>query len=131
MTYLLDVNALVALGFQQHEFHLPVALWVRRKQPSHLAICSITELGFVRILTQAPSYGLTMGQARALLLRLKQSVDPQFTFIADSHDISQLPDWVKTAKQITDGHLAHLAKANGAVFATLDRGIPGSFLIPQ
>ena len=30
MRYLLDVNALVALGFLQHEFHERVAGWVRR-----------------------------------------------------------------------------------------------------
>lgn len=131
MMYLLDVNALVALGFQQHEFHGRVALWVRKERPLHLATCSITELGFVRVLAQAPGYGLTMGQARALLLRLKESAALQFTFISDSHDVSHLPAWVKTARQITDGHLAQLAKANGAVLATLDRKIPGSFLVPE
>jgi hypothetical protein len=72
-----------------------------------------------------------MGQARALLLRLKESAALQFTFISDSHDVSHLPAWVKTARQITDGHLAQLAKANGAVLATLDRKIPGSFLVPE
>jgi hypothetical protein len=36
----------------------------------------------------------------------------------------------KTAKQISDGHLAQLAKANGAILATLDPGIPRAFLIP-
>lgn len=129
MTYLLDVNALVALGFQQHEFHRRVALWVRAEQPAHLATCSITELGFVRVLAQAPGYGLAIGQARALLLRLKESAYLQFTFIHDSHDVSRLPSWVKTAKQLTDGHLVQLAKANGAELATLDRKIPGAFLI--
>ena len=131
MMYLLDVNVLLALGFQNHEFHRQVALWVRSEQPAHLATCSITELGFVRVLAQAPGYGLAIGHARTLLLRLKESVSPRFTFINDSHDVSHLPSWVKTAKQITDGHLAQLAKANGAVLATLDRKIPGAFLVPE
>jgi uncharacterized protein len=131
MTFLLDVNALVALGFQQHEFHGQIASWVRTKQPSQLATCSITELGCAKILTQTLVYGFTMGQARTLLHRLKESSKPPFTFIADSHDLSHLPAWVKTAKQITDGHLAQLAEANGAVLATLDRKIPGAFLIPE
>ncbi|GAC1661639.1 MAG: hypothetical protein NVS9B4_14140 [Candidatus Acidiferrum sp.] len=52
------------------------------------------------------------------------------TFISDDHDISHLPAWVKTAKQLTDGHLAQLAKANAAILATLDGQIPGAFLIP-
>lgn len=133
MRYLLDVNALVALGFLQHEFHEQVAGWVHAlasKAVPQLATCSITELGFVRVLAQAPQYGLTISQARNLLLRLKTANTLKFTFLPDAQDISELPDWVKTPKQITDGHLAQLAKANGAILATLDGKIPGAFLIP-
>jgi len=64
------------------------------------------------------------------LLRLKAATLVKFSFINDDHDISQLPVWVKTAKRVTDGHLLRLAKSNGAVLATLDRGIPGALLIP-
>jgi len=131
MTYLLDVNALVALGFAHHEFHERVARWVRKQHLSTLATCSITELGFVRVLVQAPAYGLTVAQARTLLLRIKQADIPQFTFIPDDHDISHLPTWVRAAKQITDGHLAKLAAAHEAVLATLDARIPGAYLIPD
>jgi hypothetical protein len=53
------------------------------------------------------------------------------SFLVDDHDASRLPSWVKTARQTTDGHLAQLAKANDAMLATLDRGIPGAFLIPE
>ncbi len=132
MIYLLDVNALVALGFLQHEFHGRVATWVARaREPISLATCSITELGFVRVLAQAAAYGFTVPQARTLLRRLKEARTPQFVFISDGHDVTHLPAWVKTSKQITDGHLAQLAGANGAVLATLDRRIPGSFLVPS
>lgn len=129
MRYLLDVNALVALGFVNHEFHDRVASWVRAQQFPMLATCSITELGFIRILAQAPAYGLTVAQARTQLLRLKESNLSRFTFISDDHDVSHLPSWVKMPKQTTDGHLAKLASANGGVLATLDRKIPGAYLI--
>ncbi len=128
MTYLLDVNALVALGFAQHEFHDRVASWVTEQEPP-LATCSITELGFTRVLAQAPAYGLTIAQARTLLVRMKRATAAKFSFINDDHDISRLPSWVRTAKQITDGHLVELAKANGGILATLDGGIPGSYLM--
>jgi predicted nucleic acid-binding protein len=72
MIYLLDVNALVALGFINHEFHARVASWVRSSNSPQLAGCSITELGFLRVLAQAPAYGFTVAQARTLLLRLKE-----------------------------------------------------------
>jgi len=131
MTYLLDVNALVALGFAQHEFHERVANWVRGQHYPLLATCSITELGFIRVLAQAPSYGFTLSQARSLLLRMKQASKCPLTFIPDNHDVSHLPGWVRVARQTTDGHLAGLARANGGLLATLDRAIPGSYLIPE
>ena len=131
MIYLLDVNALVALGFMNHEFHSRLASWVQSHNAPSLASCSITELGFVRVLAQAPAYGFTVTQARALLLRLKEARASRLTFITDEHDVSHLPGWVRAPKQITDGHLSKLASAKGAVLATLDENIPGSYLIPR
>ncbi len=133
MKYLLDVSALVAFGIAEHEFHERVANWVRdlrAAKPLELVTCSITEIGFVRIVAQTPQYAFHVSEAQILLLRLKAMHGEVFTFIADDHDASQLPRWVKGPKQVTDGHLIQLAKANGAVLATLDRGIPGAFLIP-
>ena len=129
MKYLLDVNALVALGFIHHEFHGRVAGWLRAQQFPALATCSITELGFTRVLAQAPGYGLTVAQSRTLLLRLKRTKALSFTFIPDDHHVSHLPGWVKTPAQVTDGHLVQLAAANGAVLATLDTRIPGAHLV--
>jgi uncharacterized protein len=130
---LLDVSALVAFGIAEHEFHERVANWVRdlgAAEPLELATCSITELGFVRIVAQTPQYAFNVSETRTLLLRLKARHGEVFTFIADDHDATRLPGWVKGPKQVTDGHLVQLAKTNGAVLATLDRGIPGAFLIP-
>src|SRR5690349_10283125 len=92
-----------------HEFHDRMTAWVQAQQPPHLSTCSITELGFVRALAQAPAYGFTIVQARTLLLRLKKSSGLSISFIHDTHDISHLPARVRTARQITDSHLAELA----------------------
>ena len=134
MTYLLDVNSLLALGVLHHEFHERVAAWVARlakKGIPDLATCSITELGFVRVLSQAQQFRFSVVQARELLLQLKAAEAIHCTFIPDGHDVSYLPKWVRSPKQITDGHLVELAKANGAQLATLDEKFPGSFLIPS
>jgi len=130
MRYLLDVNALVALGIFHHRFHDRVNSWIASQEGAHWLTCSITELGFARVIAQTPDYGFTVQQARTLLLGLKKHGMLTFTFLTDGNDISLLPTWVKTPKQTTDGHLVQLAKANGAVLATLDGGIPGAFLIP-
>ena len=133
MRYLLDVNALVALGFLEHEFHDRVAQWVlglAREARHAVLTCAITELGFVRVLSQAPQYGLTVAQSKALLVKLKKQRVVPFAFIADDHDISRLPAWVKTGRQTTDGHLAELARAHDSTLATLDARIPAAFVIP-
>ena len=130
MNYLLDVNVLVALGIFHHKFHDRVVAWTTSRKGALLLTCSITELGFVRVAAQAPDYGFTVEQARTLLLSLKKKSGPPLSFLSDSNDISHLPAWIESPRQTTDGHLLQLAKANGAVLATLDEGIPGAFLIP-
>lgn len=134
MKHLLDVNALVALGLLRHEFHDRIARSVRAitlEKTKELATCAITELGFVRVLVQAPQYGFNVSQARQLLMQVKSAGVLKFAFVPDDHGVSHPPRRVRTAKQITDGHLAGLARPQGAILATLDRKIPGTFLIPQ
>ena len=133
MKYLLDVNALVALGFLEHQFHNRVTNWINdliSKGVPEVASCSITELGFIRVLAQAPQYNVSVEQARILLTRLKINKTLKFIFVVDDQEVSKLPAWVKTAKQTTDGHLVQVAKAHGAVLATLDRKIPTAVVIP-
>ena len=128
--YLLDVNALLALGYFHHEFHDRVARWIEAEKFPPLLTCSITELGFVRLLSQ-PVYGFSVAEAQTLLLETKRNSPPPFSFLSDAHDVSFLPKWVKTSKQTTDGHLLELARAHGVLLATLDEKIPGAYIIPH
>jgi len=130
MRYLLDVNALVALGIFHHGFHDRVNAWISSQDGAYWLTCSITELGFVRVSAQTPDYGFTVQQARTLLLSLKTNSRLALTLLPDGNDVSSLPAWVKSPRQTTDGHLVQLALANGAVLATLDKGIPGAYQIP-
>jgi len=132
--YLLDVNALLALGLESHAFHSRVAIWLRNLSSANsheMVTCSITELGFVRVLSQVPAYGYTVPDARVLLGRVKSRSIVRFRFIADDRDLSELPRWVTSPKHLTVGHLVQLASENAATLATLDRGIPGALLIPH
>jgi predicted nucleic acid-binding protein len=105
--------------------------WMMAENFPPVATCSITELGFVRVLAQASGYGFSVAMARTLLLRLTKSDRLSHTFLADDRDISHLPSWVKTAKQTTDGHLVQLARGHDAILATLDERIPGAYVIPR
>lgn len=134
MRFLLDVNVLVAMCVAEHEFHRRVVAWLNQSARSgraELMTCAVTELGLLRVLAQAPSYSFTIGQGIELLWRLKSSKEFRFTFLADDHEIAQLPRWVKGPRQITDGHLAELTKAHGATLATLDESIQGAMVIPK
>lgn len=62
---------------------------------------------------------------------MKAATAVRFTFIPDDHDVSHLPAWVRSSKQVIDGRLMQLAKTKGAILATLDRQIRGAFQIPQ
>ena len=131
MRYLLDVNALVAFGHTEHQFHARIVGWAAKTVYENIpefVTSPITELGFVRIMSQA--YGATIVEAQSLLRGLIEFEGLDFKFIEDNLDASRLPAWVTGAKQTTDGHLLELAKANVCVLATLDARIPGAFVIP-
>lgn len=131
MKYLLDVNALIAYGFRRHGLHEQVARWMQSSKDNHFLTCSITELGFVRVLGNVRTYGMDVLRAKDLLQDLKKSTALPLGFVSDGNDVSFLPSWTKSHAQITDGHLARLAKSHGAVLATLDKGIPGAHIIPS
>jgi predicted nucleic acid-binding protein len=131
MRHLLDVNALIAYGFRRHDFHDHVGSWIQSRKGDRFLTCSITELGFVRVLGSVRAYGIDVVRAKELLLDLKSRTAMPLEFIPDANDLASLPMWVKTTLQVTDGHLVELAKTNNAVLATLDQGIPGAFVIPS
>lgn len=130
MKYLLDVNALIALGFREHEFHARMSNWVASREAPLLATCSITELGFLRVLANASPYGVDIEDAKAILGALKIAMPPKFEFVTDHIDALSLPRWVSGPRQITDGHLVNIASANRMLLATFDSRIPGAYLIP-
>ena len=133
MRYLLDVNVLIAHGITRHQMWNRVETWLKSLATSskpELATCSITELGIVRVVSQIPSYNVTVNQAKLQLESLKASKTYDFKFLVDDLDSSKLPSWVTSGKNTTDGHLLELATTNGCVLATLDEKIPGAFVIP-
>lgn len=134
MTYLLDVNVLLALGYEHHVHHERSSQWLESLRSSHgesliLATCAITELAFVRIASGIARLAPDVSKARSDLTDLKQS--GHFRLLADELGAERLPEWVRKSDQTTDGHLLQLASARGATFATLDAGIPGALLIPE
>ena len=123
MTWLLDVSALVARLVQNHEHHRRVSAWWPRRA---LAVCPITELGFLRV---ACALGSTMDDARAVLAEFLRDEAPEFA-PCDRRALDSTA--ITSPRKTTDIYLADLAAARGWRLATLDEGIahPAADLIP-
>ena len=124
MTYLLDVSTLLALLWENHVNHSRVKAWESKEQ---IALCPITELGFLRISTQA--FNATMEDARRSLSTWLARRKPEF-IPCDERALAGRP--APTGGRTTDFYLAHLADAHGMKLVTLDEDIthPSAFLVP-
>ena len=114
-TYLLDVSTLVALLWHNHTHHARVITWSTGKK---LAVCPVTELGFLRVAT-SPAYHATMAQARDTLKAFLKDQAPEF-IPADTRALDG--EVAPTSSKTTDWYLANLAKIHGMKWATLDEG---------
>lgn len=131
MSLLLDVNTLLALAHQGHADHRRVIQWFASLMGSDekLMTCAITEIGFIRVSVQA-GFENHVPDAVETLRGLKESSRVPFELLPDDLGADHLPSYVVGARQVTDGHLLALAKGASLRLATLDKGIPGAFLIP-
>ncbi|MDQ1154407.1 TA system VapC family ribonuclease toxin [Brevundimonas sp. SORGH_AS_0993] len=125
MTYLLDVNVLIALVDPRHVFHDAANDWFQREAVHAWATCPITENGLVRIVG-SPRYRNPVGPPSevARILNLLRDMEghvfwPDAVSLADKDrfDISALT----AAEQVTDAYLLALAVSNGGRLATFDR----------
>jgi predicted nucleic acid-binding protein len=126
MTYLLDVSALLAWLWADHEHHQRIMKWQLGKS---IAICPITELGFIRISTQ-PAFGATMEEAREMLAVWHKKVQPKYI----PCDIPVLKiEPAPSSGKTTDFYLAGLAAEHGMQWATLDENIKHEavFVLPK
>ncbi len=120
MTYLLDVNVLLAAIWQEHPHHRCAFAWLRDKK---IAVCPIAELGFIRISTNArSSFGAPMDKTRGLLEKFL--AERKAARIAD--DLPALESRPAKSDEVTDVYLAALAQKHGCKLATLDARIKHS-----
>jgi predicted nucleic acid-binding protein len=135
VTFLLDVNVLLALRYMDHVHYERVDRWAtqleteRRRGHVVFATCPITELGFVRVGSGPAAYAPSVDAARDDLQDLKAS--ESLLFIPADLYMRHLPAWVRKSGQTTDGYLLALAKSRDGELATLDGSIPGALLIPD
>jgi predicted nucleic acid-binding protein len=130
MRYLLDVNALIALGHTGHVCHAKASKWFLSVATTARGFhtCSITEIGFVRV-SLVTGLQPDITAAKQALDALKASSRIRFELISDDVGVAQLPGFVKGPQAITDGHLFELARKNSMHLVTFDQRIPNALYI--
>lgn len=116
MTYLLDVNVLLALLWEDHPDHPAATVWIVGRT---VAVCPIAEIGFLRISANPRAIGASMERARGLLADFLNV--PGRVRIND--DIPALESPFARWDSVTDVYLAELARKHGMKLATFDTGI--------
>ena len=132
ISFILKRITLIALAHQGHAEHERVLRWFASligTKSAGFATTPITEIGFVRVSIQV-GFESNVADAVETLQGIKESSRVAFEMLADTVGADCLPRFVVGAKQVTDGHLLALAKASGMQLATLDKSIPGAFVVP-
>ena len=129
-SWLLDVNALIALISPGHVHHEAIHCWFIKNSSRGWATCPITENGAIRVLSQ-PIFA--QGRRRPvelieLLHGWKRSEAEHHCFWPDDVSLSDDAlfhiDLITSHKHVTDTYLLGLAAKHGAKLVSFDRSLP-------
>ena len=128
MTYLLDVNVLIALLWEPHLHHEAAVRWLdAHTEP--WATSPFTEAAFVRIVsTPAFSRGAVRPERAMTALHASTSSSRHEFWAADQPFVGAVRSVCRALrgpKQVTDAYLLGLAASRGGKLATFDQAIPG------
>ena len=116
MSWLLDVNILLASRWKTHTDHEAVREWLDAQPEFHTT--PIVELGFMRA-SLSPAYSATWKDAQRSLTSLLSR--PEHRFLPDDVSATESPE--SGYKDTTDAHLIRLASRHGLKLATLDNAL--------
>ncbi len=114
MSYLLDVNFLLACGWRSHAQHAAARAWLERQ--SEFATNPISELGFLRV-SMSPGYRASFVDAQTALAAITDQ--ERCRFLGADLAADQIPV-VTHHSDITDAYLVAAARKEGLKLATLD-----------
>ena len=125
--YLLDVNVLLSLTWEDLENHSKVERWFLEDGQHSFATCPLTQAGFVRI-SSSPRVlpkPASMRDSMEILTQLTQAKGHIFWPLdcALQEATAFCADKLFGPSQLPDAYLLGLAIAKGGILVTLDRGI--------
>ncbi len=116
MSWLLDVNFLLASRWTTHVDHEQVRCWLDSQEEFHTT--PIVELGFLRV-SLSPGYAASWEDAHQSLVSLQAR--PSHSFLPDDVMATDSPE--TRHKDTTDAHLVSLAARHHLKLATLDMAL--------
>lgn len=128
MTHLLDVNLLIALLWPQHEAHVKAQRWFGENADYGWATCPITQVGFIRIVSNPAFSRHSLSPKDALGILVASLEHRAHRFWAE--DIGVLEAFTASAQrlvghhQVTDAYLLGLALHKKGKLATFDASLP-------
>jgi toxin-antitoxin system PIN domain toxin len=125
VTFLLDVNVMIALIDAMHVSHESAHAWFEREGRSRWATCPIVENGLVRIISNARYPNATKTPSEAVRLLAEFTKDSGHEFWPDDITIGDTLHIHRanllSPGQVTDTYLLALSVSHGGQLATFDQ----------
>ncbi len=120
---LLDVNALVALAWDNHVHHEAMSTWFDERT-GPWATCPVSEAGFVRISSNPKAIvgALGVSEARSVLRDLREVGEHRFLIDDVSMTDADVPR-IAGHRLVTDALLLTVARRGGVPLVTFDAAI--------
>lgn len=133
MSYLFDVNVLIALLWPPHEGHTRVQRWFAQNARHGWATCAMTQAGFIRIVSNPLFSRQVISPLDALQVLEGSLKHPSHQFwtedIGVGKALAQFGSRLVGHRQITDAYLLALAIHRKGKLVTLDAGV--AYLLPD
>jgi len=121
---LLDVNALLALAWPNHQFHHVVLERLDRRPTPTWATCLLTQLSFVRLSSNPTAVEIRQSPAHAIAQLQQLTADEHHRYIDILPTLASVESAFRPLfghQQVTDAYLVAVAAANDATLLTLDQ----------
>jgi uncharacterized protein len=127
VSFLLDANALIALGWPTHEHHAAMMAWFKRHAAQGWATTAMTQAAFVRIVSQPVFSGHVISVAQVAEQLLRNTAHPKHKLLPMNFGFEQVlgccTGGLYGHRQITDAYLLTTAALHGARLVTFDSGV--------
>jgi len=126
--FLADINVWLALAYDAHAHYEQVKRWFEASD-HQVFFCRITQIGFLRLLTNTTVMGRdALSQRKAWRTYDQIMQDPRIRFLDEPADLEATfrrltNSSLASAKQWPDAYLAAMAQAGGMTVVTLDAGL--------